>query len=138
MRRSASPQIDPYLLSYRILLGAPRISNETFWGHLDRLVAESRVIIDVPKGTKNSRLQEGPLFVDYGYLEDTSSMEGDGIDVYVGSNPSRRVDAIICTVDLFKRDSEIKILIGCTEAEKLSVERLYEVYPPMRGLLVRR
>jgi inorganic pyrophosphatase len=114
------------------------MSNETFWGHLDRLIAESRVIIDVPKGTKNSRLQEGPLFVDYGYLEDTSTMERDGIDVYVGSNPSRRVDAIICTVDLFKRDSEIKILIGCTEAEKLSVERLYEVYPPMRGLLVRR
>jgi hypothetical protein len=35
-------------------------------------------------------------------------------------------------------DSEIKILIGCTEAEKLAVERLYEVFPSMRGLLVRQ
>ena len=114
------------------------MSNETFWGHLDRLAAESRVIIDVPKGAKNSRLQEGPLFVDYGYNEDTSSMDEDGIDVFVGSDPSRMVDAIICTVDLFKRDSEIKILIGCTEAEKPAVERLYEVFQPMLGLLVRR
>jgi inorganic pyrophosphatase len=114
------------------------MSNETFWGHLDRLVAESRVIIDVPKGAKNPRFQEEPQFVDYGYLEGTSSMDEDGIDVFVGSDPSRRVDAILCTVDLFKRDSEIKILIGCTEVEKLTVERLYEVFPSMRGLLVRR
>jgi len=114
------------------------MSNETFWGHLDQLVAESRVIIDVPKGTKNPRFQEAPQCVDYGYLERTSSMDGDGIDVFVGSDLSRRVDAIVCTVDLFKRDSEIKILIGCTEAEKLAVEQLYEVFPQMRGLLVRR
>jgi inorganic pyrophosphatase len=114
------------------------MSNETFWGHLDRLVAESRVIIDVPKGAKNPLFQEEPQFVDYGYLEGTSSMDEDGIDVFVGSDPSRRVDAILCTVDLFKRDSEIKILIGCTEVEKLAVERLYEVFPSMRGLLVRR
>ncbi|MCX6656309.1 MAG: inorganic pyrophosphatase, partial [Candidatus Bathyarchaeota archaeon] len=75
---------------------------------------------------------------DYGYLEGTSSMDEDGIDIFVGSDPSRRVDAIICTVDLVKRDSEIKILIGCTEAEKLAVEQLYEVFPSMRGLLVRQ
>jgi inorganic pyrophosphatase len=114
------------------------MSNETFWGYLDRLVAESRVIIDVPKGVKNPRLPEELQFVDYGYLEGTSSMDEDGIDVFVGSNSNRSVDAILCTVDLFKRDSEIKILIGCTEAEKLAVERLYEVFPSMRGLLVRR
>jgi inorganic pyrophosphatase len=114
------------------------MSNETFWGHINRLVAESRIIIDVPKGTKNSRFQEEPQLVNYSYLEGTSSMDEGGIDVFVGSDPSRRVDAIICTVDFFKRDSEIKILIGCTEAEKLAVERLYEVSPPMRGLLIRR
>ena len=30
----------------------------------------------------------------------------------------KKVDAIMCIVDLMKRDSEIKILIGCTEEEK--------------------
>lgn len=43
-------------------------------------------------------------------------MDGSGIDVWVGSG-EKRIDAIICTIDLLKRDSEIKILIGCTEEE---------------------
>ena len=50
-------------------------------------------------------------------FEDTSSMDGAGIDVWVGSG-EKQVDAIMCTVDLIKKDSEIKILIGCTEEEK--------------------
>ncbi len=65
-------------------------------------------------------------------------MDGDGIDVFVGSDPGKRVDAIVCTVDLLKRDSEIKVLIGCTEEEKQAILRLYESYSPMRPLLVRR
>ena len=44
-------------------------------------------------------------------------MDGAGIDVWVGSR-EKQVDAIMCTVDLIKKDSEIKILIGCTEEEK--------------------
>lgn len=76
--------------------------------------------------------------MDYGSLEGTSSMDGEGIDVFVGSDPLRRVDAIVCTVDLVKRDSEIKVLISCTEEEKQLVMRLYESFPLMRGVLVRR
>lgn len=41
-------------------------------------------------------------------------MDGAGIDVWVGSD-EKKVDAIMCIVDLMKKDSEIKILIGCTE-----------------------
>ncbi len=116
----------------------PRMVEGTFWEHLDRLVAESRVVIDIPKGTTNPRFPEEAYPVDYGYLEGTFSTDGDGIDVFVGSDPERRVDAIVCTVGLMKRDSEIKVLIGCNEAEKLAVTHLYEAFPPMRGLLVKR
>lgn len=42
-------------------------------------------------------------------------MDGQGIDVWVGSDPHRKIDAIMCTVDILKKDSEIKILIGCTK-----------------------
>ena len=41
-------------------------------------------------------------------------MDGGGIDVWVGSG-DKKIDAIMCIVDLMKRDSEIKILIGCTD-----------------------
>ncbi len=110
----------------------------SFWWHLDRLVAESRVIVDNPHGTHDGDSSTVVYPVDYGYLEGTSSMDGDGIDVFVGSDPKQKIDAIVCTVDLVKRDSEIKVLIGCMEEEKLAIERLYEAFPPMHGLLVRR
>ncbi len=111
--------------------------DDSFWTHLDRLVAESHIVIEVPRGGRrgDSNLVSP---VDYGYLEGTSSMDGSGIDVLVGSDPGRRIDSIICTVDLAKRDSEIKVLIGCTEEEKHAIMPLYEAYPRMRGLLVRR
>jgi len=114
------------------------MSEKTFWDHLDRLVAESRVIVDNPRGTPDDGSPSVAYPIDYGYLEGTTSMDGDGIDVFVGSDPGQRVDAVVCTVDLMKRDSEIKVLIGCTEEEKQAIAHLYGVFPPMRGLLVRR
>jgi inorganic pyrophosphatase len=110
----------------------------TFWEHLDRLVAESRIIVDNPRGTHDGGLDTVVFPVDYGYLEGTSSMDGEGIDVFVGSDSRDIVDSIVCTIDLVKRDSEIKVLIGCTEEEKQAILRLYESFSPMRPLLVRR
>jgi len=109
-----------------------------FWVNLDRLVAESGVIVDNPRGTHDGDSSKFFYPVDYGYLEGTASMDGEGIDVFVGSDPEQRVDAIVCTVDLMKRESEIKVLIGCTEEEKQAINCLYETFPPMSGLLVRR
>ena len=92
-------------------------NNIEFWNALDNLVANSEIIIDRPKGTAHPKYPSFIYRVDYGYLKDTSSMDGAGIDVWVGSG-EKQVDAIMCTVDLIKKDSEIKILIGCTEEEK--------------------
>ena len=89
-------------------------NNSKFWNALDDLIANSEIIIDRPKGTAHPKYPNFIYKVDYGYLKDTSSMDGAGIDVWVGSG-EKQVDAIMCTVDLIKKDSEIKILIGCTE-----------------------
>ena len=109
-----------------------------FWMNLDRLVADCRIIVDNPRGTHDGDSSTFVYPVDYGYLEGTTSMDGEGIDVFVGSDPEQRIDAIVCTIDLVKMGSEIKVLIGCTEEEKLAIESLYEVFPPMCGLLLRR
>jgi len=58
--------------------------------------------------------------------------------IYSSMVTRARIDAIVCTIDLVKRDSEIKVLIGCTEEEKLAIESLYEAFPPMCGLFLRR
>ena len=90
--------------------------DEAFWTALDRLAGESRLVIDRPKGSAHPRYPDFVYPLDYGYLDGTASMDGGGIDCWVGSDPRRQIDAILCIVDLLKRDSEIKILIRCIDA----------------------
>ena len=113
-------------------------SGKEFWSALDAIVQESEVVIDRPKGSHHPNFPSFVYPLDYGYLKDTSSMDGGGIDVWVGSDPSRRIDAIVCTVDLLKKDSEIKILIGCTEDEKQMVLAKHNESAYMKGILIRR
>ena len=48
-------------------------------------------------------------------------MDGGEIDVWLGTAGGKQVNGIVCTVDRMKRDSEIKLLIGCTAEEKTIV-----------------
>lgn len=108
-----------------------------FWSALDALVDKSEIIIDRPKGTAHPKYPNFIYKVNYGYLKDTASMDGTGVDVWVGTN-GENIDAIMCVVDLMKRDSEIKILIGCTEKEKAIVYETHNETPYMKGILIRR
>ena len=64
-------------------------------------------------------------------------MDGAGIDVWVGTG-GKKIDAIMCIVDLMKKDSEIKILIGCTEEEKQIIYQTYNETEYMKGIFIRR
>ncbi len=112
--------------------------NNEFWTTLDKLVNGSEVIIDRPKGSAHPRYPDFIYKLDYGYLKNTSSMDGSGIDVWVGSDSSQKIDAIMCIVDLIKKESEIKILIGCTEEEKEIVYQTHNESENMKGILIRR
>ena len=112
-------------------------NNIEFWNAIDELVNNSEIIIDRPKGTSHPKYPDFIYRVDYGYLKDTTSMDGTGIDVWVGSG-DKKADAIMCIVDLMKKDSEIKILIGCTEEEKQTVYKTHNETPFMKGVLIRR
>ena len=111
--------------------------NSEFWQALDRLAAESDIVIDRPKGAAHPRFPDFIYRVDYGYLKGTSSIDGAGIDVWVGSG-EKTVDAVMCIVDLMKRDSEIKILIGCTEEEKAIIYETHNEKEFMKGIMIRR
>ena len=112
-------------------------NHEDFWNAIDELVNTSEIVIDRPKGSAHPRFPDFIYRVDYGYLKNTASMDGAGIDVWVGSG-EKKIDAIMCIVDLMKRDSEIKILIGCTEEEKMEVYRTHNETQHMKGVLIRR
>ena len=109
-----------------------------FWAAVDQLIADSQIVIDRPKYSAHPKYPHCIYPVDYGYLSNTSSMDGSGIDLWLGSAEFKIADAIICTVDLLKRDSEIKLLIGCTDAEKQSILEFHNDSEFMKGILVER
>lgn len=109
--------------------------NDEFWNALDELVENSEIVIDRPKGTAHPRFPDFIYKVDYGYLSDTTSMDGGGIDVWVGTD-EKKIDAIMVIVDLMKKDSEIKILIGCTEEEKQIIYQTHNETEYMKGILI--
>ena len=96
-----------------------------FWIYLDELLIQSKIIIDRPKGSVHPCYLQIVYQLGYGYLDGTKSSDNEGIDVWIGTDTEQKLDAIICTVDLVKRDSEIKLLIGCTSAEKAYIKSFY-------------
>lgn len=114
------------------------MTNPDFWGALDALIAESELVIDRPAGTRHPRYESLVYEVDYGYLKNTRSMDGGGIDVWRGTNAGAGLGAVMVIVDMVKRDSEIKLLIDMTENETAYVEKFHNNSDKMKGLLIRR
>ena len=115
----------------------PPTLSADFWRALEALAAECEVVVDRPRGSRHPR--HGFVYpLDYGYLKGTSSMDGGGIDLWLGSQPGLPLTGIIVTVDLTKRDSEIKLLLGLNEAEIAQVLAFHNESATMKGLLIRR
>lgn len=108
-----------------------------FWESLDTLIATSEIVIDRPKGTRHPTFTEFIYPLDYGYLRNTSAMDNGGIDIWVGTGACQQVTAIVCTVDMGKRDAEIKLLYACTPEEQ---QIIYTVHNEagMHGILIAR
>ena len=64
------------------------MQSKDFWHQLDKLVESSNIIIDRRQGAAHPRYPNFIYPYDYGYLSDTSSGDGDGIDIWVGTGPN--------------------------------------------------
>jgi len=78
------------------------------------LITTNPIVIDRPRNTAHPRYPDMIYPLDYGYLDNTSAGDGDGIDVWIGTASAKILTGILCTFDRLKRDAEIKLLIGCT------------------------
>ena len=90
-------------------------TDNLFWQEMTQLIKTNSITIDRPKGKPHPRYPDMIYPLDYGYLENTSAGDGDGIDVWIGTSKKKALTGILCTFDTFKRDAEIKLLIGCTK-----------------------
>lgn len=84
---------------------------------LGALIADSEIVIDRKKGSAHPRYPEYIYPLDYGYIEGTKSQDGGGIDVWCGSGNRKEVSGFLVIFDPIKKDSEIKVLVGCNEEE---------------------
>jgi len=96
--------------------------NLEFLDYLQHLVDSSQIVIDRPKGSKHPRFSGKEYPVDYGYLQGTTSIDSSGVDIWVGLLGMLKVVGILCTVDLLKRDTELKILFDCADEEIKLIE----------------
>lgn len=113
-------------------------SDPDFWRALDALIAGSEIVIDRPRGSHHPRFSDIVYPLDYGYLANTTSTDGEGVDVWLGSGESRALRAILVSVDLDKRDSEIKLLLGLSAEETALIYEFYNKYDGMKALLIER
>jgi inorganic pyrophosphatase len=114
--------------------------DSSFWQAMAELLTTHAIVIDRPKGSIHPRYGEVVYPFDYGYLENTTSSDGGGIDVWLGSLNSvmkeesvKTLTGILCTFDTLKRDAEIKLLIGCTEE---NIQVIPEFHREMHALYV--
>jgi inorganic pyrophosphatase len=108
-----------------------------FWTRLDELIESSEVVIDRPKGTRHPRYPDLVFPLDYGYLKGTIGGDGDGIDIWRGTAGHHRLTAIAATVDMKKRDAEIKLIIGCTD-EEIEIVKNFHNNQYMSGIIITR
>ncbi|NJK45592.1 MAG: inorganic pyrophosphatase [Pleurocapsa sp. SU_196_0] len=112
--------------------------NPLFWATLEQFVTSSQIIVDRPKGSLHPRFPNIVYPLDYGFLEGTTGGDGDGIDVWFGTGESRGVTGVACTADPFKRDAELKILLGCSSQDFATLEHFFRVTAELPAIIVSR
>jgi inorganic pyrophosphatase len=113
------------------------VADPGYWQSLEALVAKSRMVIDRPKGSRHPRFPEMTYPLDYGFLEGTTGNDGAEADIWHGS-AGGAITGVVCTVDLMKKDAEVKILIGCNADEIAVIHAFYNTGVYMNAITVVR
>jgi inorganic pyrophosphatase len=112
------------------------MNGQDFWSRLASFVSRGSVVVDRAKGNRHPRIPGLIYPLDYGYLKGLRSGDGDGVDVWIGSLKRQAITGVVCTVDVGKRDTEVKILVGCSRAEQRQILSLHN-WGDQRAILVR-
>jgi hypothetical protein len=86
------------------------------WAGYERAIAENGITLDRPRLSRHPLYPEIVYPIDYGYVNGTMGMDGQELDVFVGTAPTGLVGACF-TTDKRKGDQELKLLWNCSPAE---------------------
>lgn len=114
-----------------------------FWTSLEALVASCKLVLDRPAGTPHPHYAELIYPLDYGYLEATRAIDGEGLDCWLGSLPrdasnGPELNGVLITLDPRKKDVELKLLLACNEEEIQTAMAFHCEICAMPCLLIRR
>jgi inorganic pyrophosphatase len=111
-------------------------AEQRFWTTLAELASTAKVVVDRPKNSEHPKFSDFVYPLDYGYLDGTTGGDGAGVDVWLGGEGTELV-GVFMTVDPFKRDAELKLVLGCSDTEIASIEHFY-ADQPQQAVFVRR
>ena len=113
-------------------------NNAYFWQKLDTIYLSSKLEIDRPKDSVHYKYSNLIYPVDYGYLKDTTGTDMKPIDVFKGSLYSNQVMAVAISADILKKDSEVKLIVGCSEDEIYDIMTFLNQTEFQKAVLLRR
>ena len=112
-------------------------NNAYFWQKVDTLFLSSDLKHSRKKGETHPQFKNLVYPVEYGHLTDTASDNGEGVSVYVGSLP-QSITALVVAADILQKTLDVKILLGCTEAETEEVLHFLNQTDFQKTVLIRR
>ena len=112
--------------------------DSTYWSVLEDMISTHGFNIDRPKGSRHPKYHQVIYPLDYGFINNTASMDGGGIDIFVGEQQPATIRGIVCTIDRLKKDSEIKVIYGCTDADVSTIMNFLHTEDMMRAIYVPR
>ncbi|TDI73589.1 MAG: hypothetical protein E2O84_06980 [Bacteroidetes bacterium] len=86
------------------------------WVQWESIIHSNGLVIDRPKDSIHPEYDSIRYPIDYGYIKGTIGLDGDEVDIFVGSATNGLV-GILFTEDLRKGDNEYKFIYNCYAPE---------------------
>ena len=94
----------------------PLVREHLQWNAWQRCIEQKGITIERPRRTTHPEYPTVVYPLDYGFVNDTRSTDGESLDVFVGRGTTGLVGAIL-TTDHRQHDREVKLLYDCTPTE---------------------
>lgn len=114
------------------------LNNAYFWQKLDTLLftldyKKIREVGDVHPDYVNLVYP-----IEYGYLVDPDNQDKVVAKAFRGTADHKRSDQVILCADILQKDMDVKILMGCTEEEQVTVLEFLNQTAFQKTVLIRR